>query len=178
MTATTPESASRDAAHAVALTDLIDAHTTAVFRLALSVVRDPALAEDVVQETFIKAWQALDSYRGDAPLRNWGLRIAHNTSVSMLRSRRDELREPDRLPETETRHTVERAVEDTIALDRLAERLGELDEMTRSIVVLREVEGLSYDEISDVLDLPLPTVKTRLLRGRRKLSVSLQGWRP
>ena len=56
--------------------------------------------------------------------------------------------------------------------------LRELDDLSRSVVVLREVEGLSYEEISQVLDVPLPTVKTRLLRARRVLATALEGWKP
>lgn len=81
-----------------ALRRLFEEHGSAVYRMARSVVRDPGLAEDVTQETFIRAWQHHDSYRGDAPIRHWLLRIAHNLSVSTLRTIREESTDPGRLP--------------------------------------------------------------------------------
>jgi len=149
--------------------ELIREHSDAVFRVALSVTRDHVLAEDVSQDALIKAWQALPSFRGDSPLRNWVLRITHNTAISALRKRRDELRDPNELPAQVT---------DRLALARFEEALEELDELSRSIIVLREVEGLSYAELCDMLDLPMPTIKTRLLRARRQLAVALEGWQP
>lgn len=162
----------------VSMEELIREHSDAVYRVALSVTRDPILAEDVSQDALIKAWQALPSFRGDAPLRNWVLRITHNTAISTLRKRRDELREPDQLPERVVHGSVESAVQDRLALGRFEEALADLDELSRSIVVLREVEGLSYSELCDVLDLPMPTIKTRLLRARRQLAHALEGWQP
>lgn len=162
----------------VTMEELVVEHGDAVYRVALSVTRDPVLAEDVSQDALIKAWQALPSFRGDSPLRNWVLRITHNTAISTLRKRRDELREPDQLPERLATGSVESAVQDRLALGRFEEALADLDEVSRSIVVLREVEGLSYSELCDVLDLPMPTVKTRLLRARRQLAQALEGWQP
>ena len=74
--------------------------------------------------------------------------------------------------------TVEVQVQDRLAIDRFEDALSELDGLSRSIVVLREVEGLSYAEMSDVLELPLPTIRTRLLRARRQLAHALDGWQP
>jgi RNA polymerase sigma-70 factor (ECF subfamily) len=155
-------------------------HAEAVYRVALSVTRDPDLAEDVAQDALLKAWQALPSYRGDAPLKNWLLRITHNTAISALRRRREVQMDPQELPEvTEPRHhSLEVIVEGHLAGSQFEAALAQLDELSRSIVVLREVEGLSYDEIADVLGIPLPTVKTRLLRARRQLAIALEGWRP
>lgn len=159
-------------------------HADAVYRVALSVTRDPDLAEDVSQDSLLKAWQALPSYRGEAPLKNWLLRITHNTAVSALRRRRDVHVDPADLPEgpaTPYRsppRSVESRVEARASLDAFETALDRLDELSRSVVVLREVEGLSYDEIATVLDVPLPTVKTRLLRARRLLATALEGWRP
>ena len=73
------------------LQELVTEHSDAVYRLALSIVRDPSLAEDIAQETMVKAWIALPTLRNRAALRGWILRIAHNTSISTIRSRRAEL---------------------------------------------------------------------------------------
>lgn len=159
-------------------------HADAVYRVALSVTRNPDLAEDVAQDALLKAWQALPTYRGDAPLKNWLLRITHNTAISALRRRRDVHLDPSEFPEdAPSAHlapqvSVEDRVEDRASFGAFETALQQLDELSRSVVVLREVEGMSYDEIATVLDVPLPTVKTRLLRARKLLSTALDGWRP
>ncbi len=160
------------------LEELVRHHLDAVYRVAYSVVRDNALAEDVAQDAILKAWKALPTFRGDSSLRSWLLRITHNTAISTLRKRREEIRDPDLLPEQQTSMTTEHQVVDRMSIDAFENALNQLDELSRSIVVLREVEGLSYDEIASILDVALPTVKTRLLRARRVLAAALDEWRP
>ncbi len=157
---------------------LIDEHGGAMFGLAKSIVRDSALAEDVVQESLMKAWQASETYRGDASLRSWVLRITHNTAITTLRKRRDDYREPDLLPEpNEGGVQTDRQVQGRLMVDDLWTALGTLDPVSRSVTVLREVEGMSYEDIASVLELPLPTVKTRLFRARKTLATALGDWR-
>ena len=160
------------------LHDLMVEHSEAVYRLALGVVRDSALAEDVAQDTMVKAWMALPTFRGEGSLRGWILRIAHNTAISTLRTRRAIVIDPFDMPEemTPPERTVERKVEGAQAIAAFEDALDLLDDLSRSIVVLRELEGLSYEEISDLLKVPLPTVKTRLLRARRRLGTALEEW--
>lgn len=160
------------------LEELVRDHLDAVYRVAFSVVRDAALAEDVSQDAILKAWNALPSFRGDSSLRSWLLRITHNTAISILRRRREEVRDPALLPERENSSSTEVQVVDRLSIDAFEAALDGLDELSRTIVVLREIEGLSYDEIADILDVGLPTVKTRLLRSRRILAAALEGWRP
>ncbi len=153
-------------------------HGDVIYRLALSVVRDPALAEDIAQETLVKAWLALPSFRAESSLRSWVLRIAHNTAISMLRQRRAVVIDPHDLPERQSNpdRSVESHVQSGAVLDDFVQALEVLDELSRSIVVLRELEGMAYDEIAEVLDVPMPTVKTRLLRARRRLGAALREW--
>lgn len=163
----------------ISMEQLVRDHADAVYRVALSVTKNPTMAEDVSQDALIKAWQSLPSYRGDAPLRHWILRITHNTAISMLRRRREEVVAPFDLPDRPaTDAAVDIQVQDRLAIDRFEVALGDLDGISRSIVVLREVEGLTYAEMSDVLELPLPTIRTRLLRARRQLADALDGWQP
>jgi RNA polymerase sigma-70 factor, ECF subfamily len=160
------------------LRTLIDEHALAMFGLAKSIVRDSALAEDVVQESLLKAWQAADSYRGDASVRSWALRITHNTAISTLRKRREDYREPDLLPEPrESGIQTDRQVQGRMMVSDLWTALGTLDPLSRSVTVLREVEGMSYEDIASLLELPLPTVKTRLFRARKTLSSVLGEWK-
>jgi len=158
-------------------TAIVDEYGPAVYRLAKSVVRDSSLADDVAQETFIKVWKHLPDYRGEGSLRGWILRIAHNQAVSTLRKIRDSATDPSRMPEQHEPIGTSRTVEGRIAATELIDALDELDELSREIVVLREVEGFSYDEIAETLGVPIPTVKTRLLRARRDLARRLDDWR-
>ena len=148
---------------------LVADHAAAVYRVALSIVRDPALAEDVVQETLIKAWQHLDDVREPGSERAWVLRIGHNTAVSVRRLVPDEATDPDLLPDRPDPRDPARYVQSRGELAALREALDHLDELSRTILVLRDIEELSYQQIADALGLPLPTVKTRLLRARREL---------
>lgn len=161
-----------------ALHDLVVEHGDAAYRLAMSIVRDNALAEDIAQDTMLKAWLALPTLRSDASLRSWVLRIAHNTAISTIRTRRAVVVDPQELPDQTTapERSVENRVQGGEVMSDFVEALGELDDLSRSIVVLREVEDLTYEEIAAVLDVPLPTVKTRLLRSRRKLGAALREW--
>ncbi len=156
------------------LEELIREHSAAVYRVAIFIVRDNALAEDVVQDTMIRVWQNYGSFRGDSPIRGWILRIAHNTAVSKLRKIKDETWDPATLPDSVGKANVERTVEGREDLVTLGKAMEGLDDLSRSIVVLREVEGLAYEEIAEALEITLPTVKTRLLRARRTLQGALQ----
>ncbi len=160
------------------LDELVREHLDSVYRVAFSVVRDSALAEDVAQDAILKAWRALPTFRGDSSLRSWVLRITHNTAISTLRKRREELRDPALLPEQESQSSTEAEAVQHLSIEAFEEALNQLDELSRSIVVLREVEGLTYEEIADLVGVPLPTVKTRLLRGRRVLASALSDWKP
>ena len=165
---------------ALALAELTRRHADAVYRVALSVTRSHEQAEDVAQDALLKAWQALPTFRSDAPLKNWLLRITHNTAISSLRKRRDVHIDPNDLPEAPEPEyrSVEARVEARVSIDAFEEALLDLDDLSRSVIVLREVEGMSYEEIAAVLEVGLPTVKTRLLRARRVLATSLVGWKP
>lgn len=157
---------------------LVSNYSEAVYRLAYSMTKDRSLAEDISQETMVKAWLALPTFRGDASLKNWVLRIAHNTTISVLRSRKAVLVDPADIIDTNPTATgsVEQKVQHGVAVEEFLDALNLLDDLSRSIIVLRELEGLSYEEITDVLQVPMPTVKTRLLRARRRLSVALKEW--
>ena len=138
--------------------------------MANGILRNPTLAEDAVQETMIKAWQGLGRFRGESSMRTWVLRIAHNTAISMLRRRRESVMAPEDMPELAGGPDPARSSAAMSDLRELRAALEQLDELSRSVVILREVEGMTYAEIAETLEVPVPTVKTRLLRARKRLA--------
>jgi len=156
---------------------VVDRHAAAVYRVALSIVHDSSLADDVVQETMIRAWRRSPVGPGEEIPRSWLLKVAHNAAISLLRTRREDLRGPDTFPESPAEIETDRRVEGIAQLDELWEAMRHLDEDARVLIALKEVDGLSYEEIAETLDLPLPTIKTRLFRARRQLKDALKEWR-
>jgi RNA polymerase sigma-70 factor (ECF subfamily) len=159
------------------LVELLEEHGAAIYRLAISIVRDPAIAEDVVQETLIKAWQALPAFRGESSVRRWILTIAHNTAVSVLRATREDAHDPHTIPDRPASESLEHDAQSRLAVEQLWDALDELDGTSRALILLREIEGLSYDELSNVTRLPMSTIKTRLFRARKVLAAALEEWR-
>ena len=156
---------------------VVDRHAAAVYRVALSVVRDPALADDVVQETMMKAWRNSPVPAGEEIPRAWLLRVARNSAISLLRTRREDLHGPDTIPEAPGGPSTTRTVEGRAQLDELWEAMTQLDEDARALIVLKEVHDLSYEEIAATLEVPLSTVKTRLFRARKALKDAMKEWR-
>ena len=145
----------------------------AMYRVAVAIVRDAAMAEDVVQEAVLRAWDNLDTFRGEGPVRNWLLRITHNVAVSELRRSREQPWDPRRLPEQPVAGPERRLVA-VSELEEVGRALESLDELSRSILALRVNEELSYQEIADTLGISLGQVKIRLLRTRRKLAAAVE----
>lgn len=143
-----------------------------VITVAYRICGDGALAEDVAQDTFIRVWDRLSSFRPEGNFRGWICRIAANLTVDALRRRK---------PTAELLDTaVEAAVEGPEATALRNERaaavraaLMRLPLHSRTALVLQEYEGLSYQEIADTLDIPLGTVKSRLSDARRRLQAAL-----
>jgi RNA polymerase sigma-70 factor, ECF subfamily len=144
-------------------------------------------AEDVAQEVFVKAHQALDGFRGESKLSTWIYRIATNTAMDRLRSSASKIMSSSSsLPEeTDTATEVEKAADDTAPrLDTMLIRkdmndcirgiVDSLPENYRTVLVLSDLEGFTNAEICEVLDLPLDTVKIRLHRGRKRLKKELE----
>ena len=151
---------------------LVERHRAIVFRVAARIV-GPDDAEDVSQDAFLRAFHRLDQYRGTATFRTWLLQITQNAALSALtRTRRRPTEMVDDPPEAADRDPVRQPVmelERRERQQRLELKLRTLRPEYRSLLVLRDLEGFSYDEISDVLDMPLGSVKGRLHRARDEL---------
>jgi RNA polymerase sigma-70 factor (ECF subfamily) len=156
----------------VAFETLVERHRAVVYRVAARTVgRDDA--EDVSQDAFLRAFHRLPGFRGDAPFRAWLLRITHNVALNHVARRVPEpvdtaggpleARDPDR-----DRMPVE-SLEEHERRDRLEAKLRLLSAPHRAVLVLRDIEGLTYEEISTVTETPLGSVKGRLHRARGEL---------
>ena len=149
-------------------------HLAAGFNLARWLVRGGADAEDVVQEAALRAFQALDDYRGGNP-RAWVLTIVRNTCYSWLRRSRAFEAPPESNDESVDELAGDPGSEPEARLLRAADRqvlhdaLEALPVPFREALVLRELEGFSYKEIADIADIPVGTVMSRLARARRQM---------
>jgi RNA polymerase sigma-70 factor (ECF subfamily) len=155
--------------------DLIEAHLDAAYNLARWLTRNPSDAEDLVQESALRAWKAFSGFHG-VSARAWFLTIVRNTCYTFLASkRRHELASFD-----ESVHTPEQDVpQPELWLLRDADAgmlraaLEALPVEFREAIVLRELEGMAYKEIADVAGVPMGTVMSRLARGRQQLQQQL-----
>lgn len=155
-----------------AFEELVDRHQPVVYRVAARVVGREE-AEDVTQETFLRAYHRLERFRGESVFRSWLLRIAHNTAVNAARRRRPEPVERDDEGEAAEVAPAARepvsALEDSERRERLEVKLGELRPEHRAVLVLRDLEGMPYEEIATVTETPVGSVKGRLHRARREM---------
>jgi RNA polymerase sigma-70 factor, ECF subfamily len=155
---------------------LVERHRDVVLRVARRIV-GPDEADDVAQDALLRAFHRLGSFRGDAPFRAWLLRIAHNTALNAVARKRPE-------PVDHTEHEVvddggeprrpADALERAERAERLERKLLGLSVAHRTVLVLRDVEGLSYEEIAELTDAPLGSVKGRLHRARAELAEMLR----
>jgi len=155
-----------------AFEQLVERHRGIVFRVAARIV-GPDDAEDVSQDAFLRAFHRLDQYRGTAAFRTWLLQITQNSALNALAWERrrptepadDTAEAPDRDPLRQPATTLEHRERH----QRLELKLHALRPEYRSLLVLRDLEGLSYNEIAEVLEMPLGSVKGRLHRARSEL---------
>lgn len=153
-------------------TRLVLPEVDVMWRVAMSLTRNRADAEDLVQESLLRAYKAIDSFDGRYP-RAWLLTILRNTERNRHRRRRPELlSDPDiaeeRGPRTEA-DEVEKRAEDHEFDSAVTEALEQLPENFRRVVELVDVDGLTYQEAADVLEVPLGTIMSRLHRARRRI---------
>jgi RNA polymerase sigma-70 factor (ECF subfamily) len=164
---------------------LVSKYQRKLARLLSRMIRDSAEVEDVTQEAFIKAYRALPSFRGDSAFYTWLYRIGINTAKNYLVSQgrraptstsvdaddAESMEDGDLLRHADTpeRLMMTKQIGQTVnaAMDALPEEL-------RTAIVLREIEGLSYEEIATVMDCPIGTVRSRIFRAREAISERLK----
>lgn len=171
-----------------AFEELVRLHEKKVYALTLRMCGNPEDARDAAQEAFLSAWRGLPSFRGEAGFSTWLYRLASNAAIDQLRRNRRQRKEasldagemdtPDQSP------GPQEAAEGSELQRAVADGLASLSEDHRRILLLREYQALSYDEIAQTLDMDLGTVKSRISRARRALrkilleSGNLSGYLP
>jgi RNA polymerase sigma-70 factor (ECF subfamily) len=167
--------------------DAAMAYAQPLYAAALRMTRNPADAADLVQETYLRAYRGYANFEEGTNLRAWLYRILTNTYINIYRARQRRPQETDladvedlymyrRLPLIETavaNRSAEDQLVDLIADDEVKQALEDLPENFRIPVLLADVEGFSYREIADMLDIPIGTVMSRLHRGRKAMQKAL-----
>lgn len=164
---------------------LVDKYQRKLGRLLSRMVRDQAEIEDIVQETFIKAYRALPNFRGDSAFYTWLYRIGINTAKNYLVSmgRRPtvstgiEIEDAENFEdgnELRTMDTPESAMMTKQIAQTVNDTVAGLPEELRTAITLREIEGLSYEEIATIMSCPIGTVRSRIFRARETISLKLR----
>ena len=167
--------------------ELIRRYERPLFSLLYRMVRDRELAEDLAQEAFIKALNAIESYRPEYKFSSWIFKIANNAAIDHLRRRELDTLSREGSPHAETPEAVEAtalqigdrqespldAVEARELGGQIEQAIAQLRPEYRSCILLRHVEGRAYEEIAEILGLPLGTVKTYIHRARNELRQAL-----
>src|SRR6516162_1557306 len=168
-------------------TDVAMEFMPGLYSAALRMTRNPSDAEDLVQETYLKAYRAYGSFQEGTNLKAWLYRILTNTFINTYRARK---RRPDQvelddvedfylyrrlggLEAADANRSTESEVLESIPDDEVKAALESIPEQFRMAVILADVEGFSYKEIADILDVPIGTVMSRIHRGRRALQKEL-----
>jgi RNA polymerase sigma-70 factor (ECF subfamily) len=155
-----------------------------VLKLVMRYIRDSMEAEDVAQDAFIKAYRALPGFRGDSAFYTWLYRIAINTAKNALVSSKRrpidysmDLQDPDQF-ELQARMKDEETPEHLVLTEEIRETvngaMAELPEDLKTAIVLREIDGLSYEEIAAAMDCPVGTVRSRIFRAREAIDRKLR----
>ena len=165
---------------------LVAKYQRRIYRLVLRFIRDPALAEDVAQETFLRAYRAIGQFRGESQFYTWLYRIAVNTAKKAIS---DDIRDPtvsegDALGNDEetfsptellTNHeTPESILVSKEIVQTVNAAMESLPEDLRMAITLREIEGLSYEDIAEAMQCPIGTVRSRIFRAREAIAERLR----
>lgn len=162
-----------------ALADIYERYKDRVYRTALAITRDPAAAEDILQECFVRLFTHADGLRTTEPVGPWLYRVAVNLSVDWLSHRQRWFGLINRLIERWTVPLrVERVVEERELQEKVQNAIRSLPLPQQVVVVLHYLEGLSLKEIAEILEVPEGTVKSRLHYAREALRERLTEWRP
>jgi RNA polymerase sigma-70 factor (ECF subfamily) len=157
-----------------AFEQLVRKHRLATYRVALRMLGDESDAEDATQDAFVQAWRNLGGFRADAAFPTWMYRIVTNRCLNMLRARRRTEPLPDDREAPASR--PDRIAEARWQVEDLKLAILRLTPEQRAPLVLRELQGCSYEEIAEALDVSISAVKSRLHRARLELLSAMGPW--
>lgn len=149
-------------------------YSEGMFHVAIRYVERPADAEDIVQESFIKAFDRLHQFEGQVSFGAWLKRIVVNRSLDWIRSRRDVVNDWEENEVIDLDQTNDWDVSSEVSLEVVEAAIDRLPEKYREVVLLYLVEGYDHEEISEILDISLANSRARLARGRQKLKKMLE----
>ena len=158
----------------LAYSELVKRHQKVLFRVVLKFCRDMDLAEDVLQESFIKAYQKIHQFEGRSSFKSWLFRIAINTAKNKLRSLRSEQVSIDDVQVSMNAEAESGLLQEAVQ-KRLTEEIEQLPSKQKTAVLLRVYEDLSFKEIAQIMDCPYDTVKANYRHGLMKLKASMGG---
>jgi RNA polymerase sigma-70 factor (ECF subfamily) len=145
-----------------------------IYNLAYQFSRRPEEAEDLTQEIFLKLYRNLDRYRGDVPLAGWTLRLSRNLCIEKYRRHRLERRArrmpEEMLEELPATDDPQGAAQRRQRLRTVRRAMAEMSQDLATVVLLRDLQGWSYEEVAAFLEVPMGTLKSRLVRARRDLA--------
>lgn len=154
-----------------------------IIQLVNRYVKDPSEAQDIAQEAFIKAYRALSDFRGDSAFYTWLYRIAINTAKNFLvaRARRSgdveldiqEAEQVENAPQLQGMDTPEQLVLNDEILRTINAAIDALPEDMRMAIMMREIDGMSYEDIAQIMDCPVGTIRSRLFRAREAIDKQL-----
>ncbi|HYM70918.1 MAG TPA: sigma-70 family RNA polymerase sigma factor [bacterium] len=156
---------------------MVTSHLDPLYRTALRLTGRPQDAEDLVQETYLRAWRSLHTYRPGTNPKAWLFRILHNAHIDRYRASTRTVQTVDEMegqdPAFVVHETPESVVLSGVMDAEIRQALMALPEVFRSCLILADLEGFSYQEIADILGIPRGTVMSRLFRGRRAMRRAL-----
>jgi RNA polymerase sigma-70 factor (ECF subfamily) len=167
--------------HAPAFGELVRRHQDRLYSAVFRLVDNAEDSQDVVQEAFLHAYQHLASFKGDAQFFTWLYRIAMNAAISLRRKRKPVLRivGPDGEPVVEPPDNNEaiqpgHAIEQAERGQEVRQALSKLSQEHRAVLVLKDMEGMKYEEMAELLEVPVGTIRSRLHRARMELRQLLE----
>lgn len=165
-----------------AFAQLVQRHQRRVFNLIFRMLQDYEEASEITQETFLAAWQALPSFRGDARFSTWLYRIAYNNALKQIEQRKRDrqlqtaMQAEQMLADAGNEGRMETELELRARQDFIRENLATLPAKYRVVLVLRHMQDLTYEEMAEILTVPIGTIKTHLFRARNLLKQRLEAF--
>ncbi len=163
-----------------AFAQLVQQHQRRVFNLVFRMLQDYEETNEVTQETFLAAWQGLHSFRGDARFSTWLYRIAYNCALKQLEQRKRDkalqavVASEQSIAQANNTNQIDAELEAHTHLELVREQLSHLPAKYRIVLVLRHLQDMTYEEMAEILTMPIGTIKTHLFRARNLLKERLE----